>query len=427
MKEAVQRPATSRTGGLLPWMVWGLGASFYCYGFFQRVAPSVMVGELMSDFAVGAAITGILSALYFYAYAGLQIPIGLMLDRFGPRRLLAAAGVLSAIGSIFFALAPSLGPAYLGRALIGAGASVAWVGTLTLASQWFPPQRFALLTGLTMAMGMAGAVGGQAPLSAAVEAFGWRGTMWAAAAVAVLLTVAVWTVIRGEPPGHAHRAAEHAERGLLEGLQAVLTNPQTWLVALFGSMLTVPLLAFASLWGVPYMIQVHGLDRADAAVATSIMLVGWGIGAPLGGWFTDRIGRRKLPMLINAAIGLATITVALYVPGLPLPAIQALFLINGVFSGGMVLCFAVSREVNPVWASGAVLGVVNMAVMAGGAIFQPLIGWLLDLNWGGTMSDGSRVYSAEAFRVALLVLPAAQATSLLAALFVRETFCRQQP
>lgn len=413
---------------ILPWLMWGLGALFYTYGFFQRVAPSVMVGELMRDFAVGAAITGTLSSLYFYTYAGLQIPIGLMLDRFGPRRVLVLACLFSAAGSAFFASAQGLLPAYVGRAMIGAGAAVTWVGALKLASLWFPPRRFALLTGLTMAFGMAGAVGGQAPLGAAVEAFGWRGTLYFAAVLAVALGVLIWVVVRdrgNQPNVHARPQPgdEDARPRLLDGLKVVLRTPQTWWVSLFGAMMSAPMLAFAALWGVPYMMDIHGLSKESAALGTSLMLVGWGIGSPLVGWASDRFATRRVPMLVTA-VGTLACTLAWLYGGLPLPAVYALQFLTGVFSGGIVVFFAAVREHNLVTAAGAALGVANMLNMATGAVFQPLVGWLLDLRWDGTLVDGARVYGVDAWNVALIVLPACQVLSLIGAIMARETHCQ---
>lgn len=416
------RPARA----LLPWAMWSLGALFYCYGFFQRVAPSVMVEELMRDFAVGAAITGTLSSLYFYTYAGLQIPIGLMLDKYGPRLMLTVAGLLGALGAFAFSASETLMPAYLGRALIGIGAAVSWVGTLKLASAWFPPNRFALLTGLTMALGMAGAVGGQVPLAAAVATFGWRGTMAGAAALAGLLAVAVWLIVRDLPRGAAEPAAQRPEgHGVLSGLKLAMAEPQTWWTALFGALLAAPMLSFAGLWGVPYIMEAYDLERPAAATATSLMLIGWGIGSPLIGWITDRVARRRPPMLVTAATSLALTLLWLY-GGLPLWLVYGLLFLTGVFAGGMILTFATAREHNPGWAAGATLALVNMGVMSTGAIFQPLIGWLLDMQWDGTTVEGARVYSVEAYRWALLVLPACQILSCIGALKVRETYCVPQ-
>ncbi len=414
--------------GVLPWLMWGLGALFYCYGFFQRVAPGVMVAELMRDFAVGATITGIMSSLYFYAYASLQIPIGLMLDRFGPRRMLAVSALLAALGSLSFALAESLTPAYLGRALIGIGSAVSWVGALKLASMWFPPRRFALLTGLTMASGMAGAVGGQVPLGLSVAAFGWRGTMTGAAILAGFLAFAFYLVVRDRVPGAPPPPSPKSDEGakLWSGVALALKEPQTLLTGLFGCMLVGPLLTFAGLWGVPFMMTRYDLARPDAAFAISIILVGWGVGSPIFGWLSDHIHRRRAPMLVAASLSLVITLVWLYVPGLPLGLVYVLFLAMGLLGGGMVMTFAAAREHNPIWAAGATLGIVNMMVMGNGAIFQSLTGWLLDLGWGGELQNGARVYSVEAWMTALLVMPFCQIVSLTAAFFVRETFCTPQ-
>lgn len=410
------------TNSLLPWAMWVLGALFYCYGFFQRVAPAVMVDAMMAEFAVGAAIAGMLSGLYFYSYAAMQIPIGLLLDRFGPRRMLAGFALVSCLGSALFAMAEGISAAYLGRALVGLGAAVTWVGTLKLASLWFPPRRFAMVTGCTLAMGMAGAVGGQAPLAAAVALVGWRGTMWGAAAAAGVLAGVLWLFVRDGRRIHAEQPAPGHTLG--EGLKRVLGNRQTYIVGLYSLFMAAPMLAFAGLWGVPYLMQVHGLARSEAAFTTSSMLLAWGVASPLAGWISDRMGRRRPALITAAAFSLVLSIAALYGPGLSIGLRQILLAGMGIFASGFVLSFATGRENSPAWAGGAALGVVNTASMTSGAIFQPLIGWLLDINWEGALEAGGRVYSVAAWEAAFLVLPLCQAAALAAALMVRETFCR---
>ena len=185
----------NRASKTYPWLVWSLAALFYCYGSFQRVAPSVMVDNLMIDFGVNAAVLGNLSAFYFYAYASLQLPIGIMVDYWGPRRTLVGAALLCGIGSFLFANSDTITGAYFGRFLIGAGAGFTWVGTLTLASQWLPKSRFALVSGMTLMLGMIGAVLGQAPLASAVATFGWRNTLGGAALVAFIISVLIWNIL----------------------------------------------------------------------------------------------------------------------------------------------------------------------------------------------------------------------------------------
>lgn len=397
---------------------WLVAALFFSYAFLQRVSPSVMVDELMRDFAVGAAILGNLSAFYFYAYAGLQIPVGVLMDRVGPRRLTTTAALLCATGSLVFALADSAATASLGRLLIGAGAAFSWVGVLTVITQWFPPHRFALLGGLAQAAAMGGAILGQAPLAAAVGGFGWRSTLWGLGLLAVFFAVALWLVIRD-------RAVTAAEPiGMTAGVRRVAGNSQTWLNALFGLTMTGPMLAFAGLWGVPWLTTVQGLERATAAATLSLMFVGWAFGAPLFGWASDYWRRRKPVMVAGATLAAASLALALYVPGLSLIAFSTLIIVHGFGASCMVLAFACAREHNPPALSSSAYGFINTAVVGSGALFQPLLGLLLDLHWDGTLAAGARVYSGTAYALAFAVLPVGCMVGALTALIGRETFAR---
>ena len=420
-REATSAPLYPK--GLFPWVVCGLGGLFFCYGYFQRVAPSVMVAELMRDFGVGAAVLGNLTALYWYAYAVMQLPAGVMLDRWGPRRMLAGAIVLCGLGSWVFATADGLAQAYAGRLLIGVGAGFSWVGALKLTTLWFPPYRFALVSGVCSMLGMAGGVGAQAPLAAVVQLAGWRDTLLGVAVFGGVLAATVWLIVR-DGPNHRPRNAPVPSAGVLHGLGRVVATPQVWLVALFAAMLVPCMAAFAGLWGVPYMMQAHGLDRPVAAAAASLVLVGFGVASPFVGWWSDHIGRRKGPMLVGASLALAALSVLVYAPGLSVVAAYALCLLYGAASSVFVLAFAIGREHGPPDAAGTSMGLINTTIMTVGAVFQPLIGWLLDLHWDGRMEEGARLYSVAAYQAAFLTLVASGIVAVLVLAVIRETHCK---
>lgn len=407
----------------IAWLIWALGAAFYAYGFFQRVAPSAMTEELMRDFAVGATALGNLSAVYFYAYASLQIPAGIALDRWGPRWILMGAAVLGALGSALFAFAEGLGFAALGRLCVGAGVAVAYIGSLKLAALWLPPDRYALLAGLLIPFGMVGAVSGQAPLGALVETAGWRGPMFGGAAFSALLALLFWLVpLLGPAKLGRVRAEPAAPAGSsLARLKRAARAPQIWVVAVVSAGLTAPILAFAGLWGVPYLVQAYGIDRSAAGAATSAMLLGWAAGAPLAGWASDRIARRKAPMILGTAILLAGWLGFILWPAPPLGAIYPLFAAIGVASGVGILGFAIVRDRVGVEASGSASAIVNTCIMGSGALVQLLLGALLDLGWEGRIESGVRIYSLEDYRSALLVLPALAGLALAVSLGLRET------
>jgi MFS family permease len=412
--------ATDHAPNLLPLLGWLTGAMFFFYAWVLRVAPSVMVEELMRDFAVGAAVLGNLSAAYFYGYAGMQIPVGLLLDRFGPRRLMTIAALVCAGGCVLFATGGTLAAVTAGRFLIGAAAAFSLVGAMAVAGQWFPANRFAIFSGLAMALGMAGGVLGQAPLRIAVEASDWRTTTLALAAGGVALALGAWTTVRDKWRGSGGIG------NALSGFGIVARHRQSWLIALTGLGTSTPLLAFAGLWGVPFLETAYGLPRTFAATLTSMLFVGWGVGAPLFGWLSDRIGRRKAPLLAGLALETLALAILIYVPGLPVSALAGLCFLVGFLGSAQIVCFALAKENHRAALSGTAIGFVNTMVTGAGALFQPLVGFLLDLAWTGETAFGARLYDTGAYRLAFASLIACCLAGLLCLIAVRETFCRQQ-
>ncbi|MFN3744347.1 MAG: MFS transporter, partial [Hyphomicrobiaceae bacterium] len=196
------QPSEPRRTSTLPalhLLGWATGAMFFFYAWILRVAPSVMIDEMMRDLAVGGAVIGNLSALYFFGYAGMQVPVGMLIDRFGPRRLMTAAALGCVGGCAIFALSGGIAGVAVGRLVIGGAAAFSLVGAMAVAGLWFPAQRFALLSGLAMMMGMLGGVVGQAPFRLLVEALDWRGAVLALAVGGIALAAAAWTTVRDRP------------------------------------------------------------------------------------------------------------------------------------------------------------------------------------------------------------------------------------
>ncbi len=405
---------------------WMLAAIFFFYAWILRVSPSVMVEQLMRDFAIGGAIIGNLSAFYFYAYAVLQVPVGMALDRWGARRVLSIALLLAAAGSALSAVAPTIEIAYAGRLLIGAGSAFAFVGSLVLAAAWFEPRRFAFLSGTGMAIGLVGGIVGQGPFAVLVDQEGWRSSLLLVAAGGGALALLSWAVIRDRPPGGPVTPLAHDANsgGTMRALWAVAKRRQTIIIACFAGCMSSPMLAFGTLWGVPYARVRFDLDQPTAAFYMASALFGFVFGGPFWGWISDRVGRRKPIMILGAVICCATMTALLYLPGVSAGVFRLLVVINGFGIAAMGVSYAVAREHNAGGGTGAALGLVNMAAVAGGALFQPIVGILLDNAWDGKMVAGARVYSIPAYDSAFLLLPALYVAAILLALMVRETYCR---
>ncbi|MBM3510395.1 MAG: MFS transporter [Alphaproteobacteria bacterium] len=409
---------------VLPWIVWGLGAMLYSYGFFLRVAPSVMVKDLMQAFAATAVILGNLSAFYFYTYGALQLPLGVLLDRWGARRLLTGSAVIAAVGAVLFGAATTIEIAYAGRLLIGAGVAVALIGTMKLIMVWHPPGRFATVAGMTTFVGTMGALIGQAPLASLVEAAGWRATMLWGGGFGVLLAALIWLIVRdhvGAPP-----AATGANAlSMRAALKRVLKNDQTWVLAIYSGFLGGTIIAFAGLWGVPYAMVAYGLERPAAAALMSVVFVGFALGAPSAGFISDRLGRRKAPMYAGPLLNLASWAVILGWPDAPKALLYPALVANGIGSGFVMVVFALGREHNPPHYSGTVVGFLNALGMGSVALLQPLTGLFLDLLWDGALQDGVRVYTAADFRQAFLLYPACTAIAFAMCFLARESHNRQ--
>jgi MFS family permease len=415
---------------VLAWSIWGLGAALYLIGFYQRVAPAVITDQLMTEFAIGGAALGNLSAFYFYSYVVMQIPTGVIADRWGPRRLLTAGAGIAALGSAIFAFAPDIFWANFGRLLIGGSVAVAFVSMLKLASHWFSPQHYALAAGLALLTGVCGGVVAGVPLRLLVEAFGWRAVMAVTAALTALLCAAIWLRVRDDPlecgyASHFHGSHESlAPVSAWRGLKQILSYRNVWIITLVPIGFSGAVLTFAGLWGVPYLRQVHGLDPKSAAAITSTLLVAWALGGPTMGSWSQKMGRRKPLYLITSVIALLGWSAIIFLP-LPLWVLVALLIPTGFASGNITIGFAWTRESVPPQLVGTASGFVNMGPLMGGMFLQPAVGWMLDQRWSGTLAAGVKVYDAAAYRAGFSIMFAAVVTAALLILGARESYCRQ--
>jgi MFS family permease len=416
----------------LVWTVWGLGAALYLLAFYHRVAPAVITRELMAEFGLSAAALGNLSAFYFYSYVAVQIPTGLLCDRWGPRKVLATGAALTALGTLLFALAPSVAYANAGRLAIGAAAGVAFVAMLKIASHWMAPRRFAFAGGMALLIGALGATLAGAPLRIAVDAFGWRAVMATSAALAAVVALAIWFVVRDDPAerGYASYFPEQAHDAgagsIAAHLRTVLGYRNSWLLLFIPGALSGLILAVPGLWGVPFLVTQYGFTTREAAAMASVMLVSWSAASVFYGPLSERIGRRKPLYVAGILLMMAFWATVIFVPELPRSTLIALLIAASVSAGVVVLTFAWAKESVPPRVGGAVSGIANMGMMLGGMVMQPLIGFALDRFWSGRTVEGVRVYDFAAYQAGFSLVLAWGALSLVLLAFARETRCRQQ-
>ena len=364
-----------------------------------------MVFDLRQSFGIDAYLFGNLVAFYYYAYTPMQIPVGLLFDRFGVRWLLFFACLMCAMGSLLFAYTDVLMIAKIGRFIMGFGSAFAFVGVLALAGQWLSSRYFAFIAGLTTSLGMFGAMEGELILAKITEDLGWQMTMVYAGYAGLVLSVIMLLIIRDNPNRRKMDSTRNAVITFAQSLRRVLAIGPVWLAGIVGALLYLSLSVFAELWAVPFLQVAYSFTRIEAAQAITLVYLGWALGGPLIGLISDRLNLRSLPLVLGAVAALACIIVVLYLPGLPVPLLYAALFGYGFFCGAEVIIFAISKECSAPELGGTAVAVVNMITMLAGAILQPWVGKMLDQFWTEGVVDNMRVYSLEHYQLALMVLP----------------------
>ena len=364
------------------WLMFGVMLAGFTLGFFHRTAPASIAGELTRAFDIPAAVLGSLAATYFLVYMLLQVPVGIVADTLGPRILMSVGALVAAAGSLVFALAPSWPVAAVGRTLVGAGVSVAFIATLKVIAVWFPVTRFATLVGVTMFAGNLGAVLAGAPLAWVIGHVSWRSVFVGLAVATLAVAVAAWAFVRDRPPVQASvgGAPSHPRLDWVAALRDVLRKPATWAGLLVTTGIGGSFLAFAGLWGAPYMMDVHRVSRVVAAQHVSLLVVGVAIGSFVIGAASDRLGNRLAFMR-----GYAVLYVLTWIPWVvgvrwPVVATLAWYLLMGLLIPAFTLALSLAKEGNRPEHSGIATAVVNVGGFLGAGLLQPLVGWRIDVG-----------------------------------------------
>ncbi len=409
------------------YLALGAVVAAYALSFFHRFAPAGIAQDLALAFHTSAASLGVLAATYFYVYTLLQVPTGVLVDTLGPRRVLLMGGVVAGIGSVMFGMAQSLDAALVGRTVVGLGVSVTFIAMLKIIAVSFDEHRFATLVGASMLVGNLGSVLAGAPLTLLAQYSGWRGVFVAAGVLSLLLGLACWALVKDLPASGSAGATQPADAdgtAMLRSLAAVAKNRDSWPATLANAGLAGSFFAFGGLWAVPFLTTVQGLDRNTASTHLSLFFVGFAMGCLLIGSVSDRLRRRRPVAVAASHVYCAVWLVWATGVHLPVSASYTLFFIMGLSAAGFILTWACAKEVNPPHLSGMSTAVTNMGGFFAGALLQPLVGYVIDLHWDGSVSNGVRVYSALDLRLGIGLLAGAAMLGAASTWRLRETGCR---
>ena len=390
-----------------------------CAGFmasqFFRVSNAVIAPELMRTLSISSEAMGVITGAFFFAFGIMQIPTGMLLDRFGPRRTMSGLFVLAAAGSAVFAMAKGVVGLTIGRALIGIGCAAGLMGMLVTIARWYPPERFAKLSAIVYVIGGAGVLFATTPLAAAADTIGWRGAFWAMAVITLGFAGMLFAMVRDAPPGQEIESARETFGEMLGGVRAACANRQLWHVCAIQFVNYGSIIAIIGLWAGPYLNDVHGLQgvlRGNVLFVINFMMLAGVIGY---GVVERKLGSRKRAIVGGSIASAAILLILAFWPGIGLWPATGLLIAFAVTSAHIMLNHAHARAVLPNHLVGRGLTLQNVAVFFGVATMQSVTGLII-----GSFTEVGEAAPDIAYRSVFGILALMIVISLLLYLPVRD-------
>lgn len=398
-----------------PWLMWVLPLTFFAYQFILRLWPGLMMHQIMEQFSIDATHFGMLAAFYYYGYAGMQIPVAILLDKFTPRYVVFAFAVICGLATLMFTYTNHFYLAVFARFLVGAGSAVGFLAVSKVVSEWFPKAQYARMIGLSFSFGLLGAIYGGKPVSALIETHSWHNVALTLAAVSISIGVTAFLVLRS-PKNAVHGLEE--EQYQLNNFKAILTSPIIWILAVANLLMVGALEGFADVWGVQYLMNAYNLEKGDAAGLISFVFVGMLFGGPLLALLSKKFG--NYPVIAACGVGMALAFMYLLMSSAYHSVVlSALFFAVGVMCCYQVIVFAAGANLVAARNLGVTVAFLNCINMLGGSFFHTVIGRTMDFFWTGTMAaDGLRVYELSVYKHALSIVPIAAVIGALLVCFV---------
>ena len=385
--------------GSIVWVMWALASFFYAFQYILRVLPNIMMAQIQDRFSLDAADFGQYAGVYYIGYAAVHIPIGILLDRKGPRIVMSLCILLSVLGLLPLLYADVWIYPLVGRMLIGIGSSAAILGVFKVIRMAFPEKRFVRMLGFSVAIGLLGAIYGGQPVYFFMRYLGWSQVIEIICIFGLLLAAAVYGIM---PP---YDPPKRTDDSIWHDIKEVCTNQRVLLICFMGGLMVGPLEGFADAWGVGYLQTVYQFDHFRTASLPSLIFFGMCFGSPLLSYISERT-KAYYPMTILSACVMGAIFIFMLGGWGSEAAFTYLFPIVGVFCASQILVIYKASSSVPERYIALTTSLANMIIMTFGYLFHASIGWIMKTTWQGQLSDGGRpVYSAENFTMGLSVIP----------------------
>jgi len=408
------------------WLAWGALATVFLLVNLHRLSTAVLSERLTAGFGLSAAQLGTLHASFFFVYAVIQVPTGVLADRVGPRYVGSIGAVVLSLGAIAFALSDTYLAAVLSRTLIGLGSGVIFVSILRFCANWYRVDEFATMTGVTAGtVAGFGAILATTPLAVAVESLGWRPTVFTLAVAGFVASFAVYVLVRNSPDAAGlepidgvpeHPSVTLAETGTY--LRQLVADPDQWLLSVIFLAGMGTFLTLIGVWGIPFLVAVYGVTVTTASYYTLLGSVGILVGPMTIGWVSDRLGRRLLPMATGLGLYVVALSIVPILGRPPLIVVAGTYFSIGFLVGSSVLALSVVKERYPAGASGVATATVNTAGFVGATLLPIVMGVALDAYRTDDVVGGTVVYTEFGYRIAFAITAATVAVAFVCSLWL---------
>ncbi len=408
------------------WVIFWILAIGYLFVYFHRVSSAVVAPELMEAFGISGTVLGILASAYFYPYAVMQLPVGLLADSLGPRKTVTTFLLIACFGAILFGLSPTISVAIFARVLVGLGVAALFVPTMKILAEWFRVREFATMTGILMAVGGIGWLSAATPLALLTDWLGWRMAFVLIGIITLIIAIFTWIFVRNRPEEMGWPRISDAEIqagqegiGLLRGVRIVLSQKYFWPLAFWFFFSYGTVIGFGGLWGGPYLMDIYGLTKAQAGNILMMIAVGMILGSPFLGWLSDKVFEARKPVMVGGAFIylLVWLIFAVKPGGLNHILLYILTFLIGVFGSAIVIiAFTANKELFPKEIAGTSTGLVNIFPFAGGAVFPPIMGYIMD-----KVGKVGESYPLQAYQHAFIFCFIGAVIAFLSVCFMKET------
>ncbi|KTC72423.1 major facilitator family transporter [Legionella birminghamensis] len=384
---------------LRPFLMWLFPLAFFTYQFILRLWPGLMMQPIMSRFSVDASQFGLLAALYYYGYAGMQIPVAIMLEKWDARRVVSGFAILCGFAALLFSFTTNWYLACLSRFLIGAGSAVGFLGVSKVVSEWFPASQYSRMISFSFTLGLTGAIYGGRPVNQLIESQGWLPVAFGLSLFAIVLGCSIFLLLRSKPVPANKQAEPCFNR---QQFKALLKSPVIWLLALANFMMVGSLEGFADVWGVSYLMTAYHFSKNQAAELMSFIFVGMLAGGPLLALLARRLGNFSVIALSGLGMAAALFWL-LSITTLTAFELKLLLFFVGMLCCYQVIVFSAGSELVKPELLGVSVAFLNCINMLGGSFFHTLIGRLMEHE--AITQSGKTVYSLNAYQSALSLIP----------------------